>query len=194
MDETSGPRVVLLTGDSGAGKSTACARLVDLARCEGLSVGGVLAPEVLGAAGARCGIRVVHARTQEFRLLAIAKGEKGLVGGESPFAVIQGAYRFDPDALDWAVGRATADLESPLDLVVIDEIGPLELRRNRGFAPALEAIPSAACRAIVLVVRPGLARTLEERLAPLRSRIVRLVRANRDGVPERLLCEARGEG
>ena len=54
-----------------------------------------------------------------------------------------GRYRFEPTALEWATQRVLQALAAPIDAVLIDEIGPLELVKQAGLAPALEALLTA---------------------------------------------------
>lgn len=184
---------MLLTGESGAGKSTACARLVEMAFAKGMSVGGIVAPAVYDHARAEIGIEVVHARSAERRLLATKPSRSDAVSADGQASIAQGVYRFDESALGWSVTRVVQDLASCLDLVVIDEIGPLELEQGLGYRPALDVLGSAVCAAVVLIVRPGLVGALEERLRPLQARVVSLTRCNRDAMPARLLREVCGE-
>ena len=126
-------------------------------------------------------------------MLATKQSRPGSTAIDPGSSIAQGDYRLDRGALGRAVERVTEDLRLALDIVVIDEIGPLELVRGLGYRPALDSPGSALCDAILLIVRPGLVGTLEERLRPLHARVVNLTRGNRDGVPARLLAEICGE-
>jgi nucleoside-triphosphatase THEP1 len=105
-------------------------------------------------------------------------------------------YRLEPDAIEWARGVLAAALFSDVDLLVIDEIGPLELHRGGGFAFALEPLsdPERIPNAIA-IVRQELLDELAERLGRpdmvrvevtsdgrgvVPAQIVRLVQAARD--------------
>jgi nucleoside-triphosphatase THEP1 len=107
-----------------------------------------------------------------------------------------GVYRIEADAIDWARGVLAAALFSDIDLLVIDEIGPLELHRGGGFAFALEPLsdPERIPNAIA-IVRRELVDELAERLGRpdmvrvevtpdgrgnVPAQIVKLVRAARD--------------
>ncbi len=85
-----------------------------------------------------------------------------------------GVYRLEADAIEWARGVLAAALFSDIDLLVIDEIGPLELKRGGGFAFALEPLadPERIPNAIV-IVRRELVDELAERLG--RPDMVRVV-------------------
>jgi nucleoside-triphosphatase THEP1 len=99
-----------------------------------------------------------------------------------------GVYRLETDAIDWARGVLAAALFSDIDLLVIDEIGPLELRQGGGFAFALDPLgdPVRIPNAIV-VVREDLAGELAERLGREDAITVRVTEANRAEVPGQLV-------
>ena len=171
--------VILLAAAPGAGKTSACQRTLALAREAGMRVGGVLAPAYDAPEGHKQGIEAQDVLTGEYRLLAqLVPQARATVG----------RYRFDPEALAWALERVQLALRAPIDLVLIDEIGPLELERNAGLAPALVELPQAEACVALLCVRAELLSRLEERLRPLAPRVVMLTLANRDQLPERL-CE-----
>jgi nucleoside-triphosphatase THEP1 len=72
---------------------------------------------------------------------------------------VVGPYVFDENTLQW--GRSVLDMarSSGLDFLIIDEVGPLEIRRNGGFEPAVQRLfdlrTSTETR-IVAVVRESL--------------------------------------
>lgn len=79
-------------------------------------------------------------------------------------AVVEvGRFRFRAAALAWAGQRIAAAVAAGADLVVIDEVGPLELR-GEGLADALGALPPGLAR--VLLVRSGLEDVVAARFAP----------------------------
>ncbi len=172
------PYVVLLTAPIGAGKTTACERFLERARAGGLDAGGILAPARYGQGGEKVGIDAVDVLSGERRTLAMFEPEVALR--------TIGPYRFDAAVMEWALDRVSLALATPIDVVIIDEIGPLELIHERGFAPALGQLPHAQAKAIILVVRSELLVALRERLELLRPITVTLTLANRDRIPSRL--------
>lgn len=174
-------RIILLTAPRGAGKTTACERMVQQARQTGLQVGGVLTPARYDATGEKIGFDAVDIATDERRLLALV----------APFDAQRtvGRFRFDADVLAWAAARALQALNKPLDAVVIDEIGPLELERGQGFASALVGLPQAQAKAAILIVRTELVIQLQEVLRAMRPTILALTQRDRDQAPARLLEE-----
>ena len=65
-----------------------------------------------------------------------------------------GPHRFDPAAVAWGV--ALLDAACPCDILIIDEIGPLEMDRGEGWANALEVLRRGRYRLAVAAVRPSL--------------------------------------
>lgn len=173
--------VVLLAAPKGAGKTTACERFVDQARKAGLRVGGILASPRLDQDGRKVSIDAVDASTQEQRPLAVVEPEAQ--------RRTVGQYRFEPQTMEWALERVMLALGAPIDLVVIDEIGPLELLQGEGFAPALERLPVAEAASAVLLVRSELLARLQDRLQALAPVTITLTLRNRDQAPARLLEE-----
>ncbi len=145
--------VVLLTGPRGSGKTTACGALVAEMRGAGRRVGGVVCPARFRD-GAKVGIDVVEVAGGLRRLLAVRAGDATARDEGQGRELALGAWSFDREALAWADEALAAT--SPLcDLVVVDELGPLELLRGEGFSAALDLIDTAS-GLVVAVVREEL--------------------------------------
>lgn len=140
------PRLVLLTGGRGSGKTRWCLALRDVAESSGLVVAGVISPPVY-ADGGKVAIDVLDAATGARRRLAIrpAPDEAGTAGL---------GWRFDAAALAW--GDALLDNAPACDLLCVDELGPLEFRGVGGFRSGFAAIEARRYRLAVVVVRPEL--------------------------------------
>jgi nucleoside-triphosphatase THEP1 len=135
---------------------------------------------LLDERGAKTGIEMVDLTTgkrQTFARIA-PNGVAATIGG----------YRLVDEAVEWARGVMAAALLANVDWLVIDEIGPLELHQNQGFAFALEPLadPHRVPNAIV-IVRDSLVEELAERLG--RPDMVRLLvtEANRGSIPGELV-------
>lgn len=171
--------ILILAGPRGAGKTTACQRFAQLALGQGLSLGGVLSPGRWDESGAKVGIDAIDLATGERRSQAWVEPD------ETRRTV--GQYRFDPAVLSWAVERVLAALNQPGCVVLVDEIGPLELLQGKGFAPVLDHLLGASARAVILLVRVELTENLVARLGPAEPQVIPLTLRNRDQVPSRLL-------
>jgi nucleoside-triphosphatase THEP1 len=142
------PDVVVLSGESGCGKTSLCTQVAGLARVAGLDVAGLLTPPRL-ANGRKVGMDVQDVRTGRRRPLAVARS--GSDPGAGPGTE---GWRFDPEGLAWGaglLGRAT-----PCDVLVIDELGPLELLRGQGWGIGLDVLRAGGYRLALVVIRPGL--------------------------------------
>jgi energy-coupling factor transport system ATP-binding protein len=117
-------------------------------------VAGILSPAVFRG-GVKAGIDVVDVAGGTSRRLATRAG--GDVPGrpEGDRALSHGGWSFDREALAWADGMLAA--ASPTcDLLVVDELGPLELLHGEGFTAAFGLVDAADGGVIVVVVRPEL--------------------------------------
>jgi ABC-type cobalamin/Fe3+-siderophores transport system ATPase subunit/nucleoside-triphosphatase THEP1 len=147
------PQLILVTGLSGAGKTTWCSRLVELAQRRGLKVEGVLSPAVFED-GRKTGIDMVNLQNGERRRLA-----KLREGGPVELATTQ--WQFDPAVMAW--GDRILRESSNSDLLIIDELGPLEFLRHQGLMEGLRLIDEQRYRVACVVVRSSLLPTALQR-------------------------------
>ena len=146
----------LLTGSIGIGKTTLCQRLVTLLRQQGLEPAGILAPALIDDHGMKIGIRLLRIETEEEQVLALVEGD--LWGPRT------GRYAFAADVMAWGLSGLRRALRGKYDLVLIDEIGPLELLRGEGLAPVLGDLQEMDRPHVLIVVRDALVEMLRERL------------------------------
>jgi nucleoside-triphosphatase THEP1 len=158
-------RIGLLTGPVGVGKTTVAERVVGLARRQGLVCGGVLAPAMFTGCGQKAGIWGVGLDTGERRILARTDRD---LGGPSI-----GAYSFDASALDWAAGTVERAIGA-CDLLIVDEIGKLELWRGIGLAPILPRLAAGDVKRGLIVVRDSLLSELQDRLGAVEQVVFRV--------------------
>lgn len=140
------PALIALTGPSGAGKTTWCAELAAQARERGLRTAGLLSPGVF-ADGHKWAIDVVDLATGARRRLAQRRFSP------DPTSPTRN-WLFDDDALAW--GSAILTAQGPCDLLIVDELGPLELLHGQGWHQALPMLERGAYRVACAVVRPSL--------------------------------------
>jgi nucleoside-triphosphatase THEP1 len=163
--------IIFLTGERGIGKSTICRRTIDLAQSKGYACAGIITL-------ARDGVRnVVDVSSGALRRLTQAE--------YAARAVEQGHFRFDPRTLSWGdtkLGEAT-----PCDLLVVDEIGPLELERGEGWVNALDVLRCGDFTLALVVVRPRLVTRARLRLGNRTAMVMTVTQQNRDELPGALL-------
>lgn len=141
------PRLFIVTGDRGAGKTTWCTELGRRALASGIVAAGLLSPAVF-AAGQKIGIDLIDIATQERRRLANRRPKLP----ENPGGMI---WQFDAQTLQW--GNEVLANISQCQLLLLDELGPLELLEGQGFTEGLEILDRNTMNATACaVVRPSL--------------------------------------
>ena len=152
----------ILTGDIRSGKTTWLEAGVRELEAAGVPVRGVLAPGVWRD-GKKVGIENVLLPSHERVLLATPAEERCSTGL---------GWDFDANALARVNAHLTELAATSGDmrpgLLVIDEIGPLELRRGEGLTAALELLdagPTPAWPHALVVVRATLAEDARTRFA-----------------------------
>ncbi len=131
--------VVIVTGERGSGKTALAAATVEFLRVAGHRVGGILAPGAWRD-GARFSFDVIDLATGERRPLACREPRDGWRA--------EGAFWVDPAGL--ALGHAALGADQA-DVIVVDEVGPWELR-GAGWSRELDALLGRAIP-LLLVVR-----------------------------------------
>ena len=174
-------RLAILTGEIGAGKTTAALAVTRLASERGLSVGGILSPARIDASGTKVGIDALDVATGERRVLATVGGD--LVGPRV------GAYAFDAASIAWGIERVQEAIAAGRELVCVDELGRMEFERGEAFAPLIAVATSGAARRMLAVVRLAHAEGLAARVGAVSARVFRVAAtpASRERVPADLL-------
>ncbi|MBN1285203.1 MAG: hypothetical protein JXB47_07390 [Anaerolineae bacterium] len=179
-------QVIILSGAIGAGKSTVCAGVIERVRetnsTQGLKpppirVAGVFAPAEI-VDGAKVGIWLEDLANGKRRRLAVAARIRRT--GD----VTTKEWTFDVAALDW--GAAAIARACPCDLLVIDELGPLELERGEGWQVAFDVLRDGDYKWAIVIVRTWLAAKMQARLAAMpgvAARVVAVDESNRDALP-----------
>lgn len=156
-------RIVILSGAVGSGKTTICRQAADRAEQHGLDCAGILCPARFVGPD-KVGIDLLDLRTKQRRSLAEAD--------DQPAALRTGKYRFDVEAMTW--GMACLETACPCDLLIIDELGPLELERGEGWVNALDILRAGQFEMALVVVRPGLVKPFGTLMGPIELTIFTL--------------------
>lgn len=155
-------KVVLLTGLPGAGKTLGCQRLVEAARHQGLRVHGLITESRRLSSG-RIVQTVLNLRTGERRRLAEYVGTDE---GEPIGRGVAGrfSWTFVGDSVRWGRHELDRCLTGSKDLLVIDQLGPLELLAGSGWVNAVRVLQEGHYGLAVVVVNPLVVEQLKERL------------------------------
>jgi nucleoside-triphosphatase THEP1 len=169
-------RVVVLTGERGVGKTHLCQAVVEQAGKIGFRCAGVLSRAVFDGEE-KAAITLVDVATSAERTLAVAD--------DTPGELRWGRYRFVPSTLEWGSDLLTG--ATPCDLLIVDELGPLELTLGLGLEAALDVLNEGAFSLALVVVRPELLDTLRKQLHCAETRVVEVDLQNRDQLPGQIV-------
>ncbi|MEM3666453.1 MAG: NTPase [Candidatus Bathyarchaeia archaeon] len=110
-------RILLLTGNPGVGKTTVLLRVVKVLKSEGYCVGGMISREVRS-----CGARI------GFEILDLGSGKRGwLAHVQQRHGPQVGKYRVNLEDLKNMGANAIDNASEKSDIIIVDEIGPMEL-------------------------------------------------------------------
>jgi nucleoside-triphosphatase len=130
---------IVLTGKPSSGKSTLAMRTVELAREKDIKVVGIVTPEVR-----------IHGRRVGFDMVSLKDGKRiefARVGFKA--GCMHGKYGINVSAAQQMFAEVTASLNDA-ELVVIDEVGPMELKCE-GFTGLLQKVMASGKPAILVV-------------------------------------------
>ena len=154
--------IFLITGHSGVGKTTYCQQLCDSAQTNGWRVGGLLSVPVIVDAQ-KVAIALLDVATGEQRPLATLHPPLGAQTAWPPPGnrVTTGKWLFDPTVLTW--GNEVLSRITAVDLLIIDELGPLEFEQEQGLRAAFDLIATGQYRMAAVVIRPSLLKQAQQR-------------------------------
>jgi nucleoside-triphosphatase THEP1 len=162
-------RLFILTGEIESGKTSWLLELLRSAATQGLKVSGLVSPAVFEA-GHKIGIDALllpqHQR-MSFATLAKPQSREVKAGCNHEHVKTNNPrlkWNFNEQAIA-EINKHFAKLSADLadSLLIIDELGPLELLRDQGFTAALELLDNASYSNALIVVRPSLVENAQQR-------------------------------
>jgi nucleoside-triphosphatase THEP1 len=144
---------LLVVGEPRSGKTSWCREYIDGRRKCGCVVGGVLASPI-EKQGQRIGFNATDLLTGKQAPFARLSRLRRFKRGEAV-----GDYTISRRGISFACGAIERAIESKCDLVVIDEVGPLELC-GKGLMPAVELALASRVN-VLIIVRSSLRKALE---------------------------------
>jgi len=166
---------LLLTGAPGVGKTTVTAKTADALKAKGISVGGMISREV----------REDNVRVG-FEIIDLTNGKHGWLAHVNQKSGPQvGKYHVSLQDLENIGVQAIMEALEKCDVIVIDEIGPMELYSQKFKQAVKQALES---KKLVLAVVHGKARDPLITGAKQRDdmEIFTVTLANREILPEEL--------
>jgi nucleoside-triphosphatase THEP1 len=178
-------KLLILTGPIGIGKSTITRKVYELAVSRGYKISGVISPPLYDENGIKVG----------FFAEDISSGERWILGRNDNAVSLKGPvwgkYTFSEEGFEKAVRALKRAHSDGCDLLILDEVGPLELLCGKGFRPFLELLTGETVTNLLIVVRPSL---IKEVLKVLNRKDIALFHAdieNRDRLPANIVDELR---
>jgi nucleoside-triphosphatase len=165
------PVRIAVSGPPGIGKSTLVQKVAGATKAR---VGGVLARD-----------KRYKERRLGFELLDLGTGEVGMLADEAGDGPQLGKYRVHLGDLD-TIGAAAVEKAVNYDLIIIDEIGPMELASQRFIMAVEKALLSSKPMLVVLH------QWSNHRLAKkIRNsfRVIEVTKENRDALVEEIAKE-----
>jgi nucleoside-triphosphatase len=173
---------LLVVGKPGSGKTNWCREYIEWRREAGSSVGGILCPGI-EKQGQRVGSNVVNLLTGEEAPFARLPRYRSFKGGEriGDYTISRHGILFACAAIERAIGNKC-------DLIVIDEVGPLELS-GKGLMPAVESALASPAN-VLIVVRTSLKGALQRHFPDYEFAVVADLTESSPDVPELADCKS----
>ena len=144
--------VILVTGDTGDGKSTLLAELALLFKSRDIQTGGIISPAVFEN-GVKSGYELINVATSERQRLSQTYQGEGMVN--------VGRFYFFDDGIGFGKAALTVANNQHAQIVFIDEIGAWELQ-GQGWAESLNELILRCDMPLILAVNKKLAEQVVE--------------------------------
>ena len=149
------PVRVIVTGEVGSGKTQTCAAATARLRDLGWEVAGVLSLGVWDG-DKKVAIDALDVRSGDMRRLADHASENHCTQGPAT-----PGWRFHAETIAWCNSLLSAAADC--DLLVVDELGPLEFESGEGLIQGMRSLDDGRFRLGLVVVRPRLVHAAQAR-------------------------------
>lgn len=136
--------IFILSGEIGSGKTSLLLNLIDDLKPEELHIEGLISPPVF-TNNEKTGIDLVDLHNGLVKRLAELNTQP------LNYELATTRWRFNAEVVAW--GNQVIEKALPCQVFIVDELGPLEFERGRGFVSALRAINTRDFNVAVVVVR-----------------------------------------
>lgn len=166
--------ILVVTGSPGVGKSTAISKVILRLKSKGVIVGGCITSE-----------KRTSGRRTGFGITNLTSGNQGeLASATASLGPRVGRYRVNLTDLASVGARGLADAAASSEVIVVDEVGPMELV-SPDFRRALKAC-MASDKPILAVVHERMKDDIIEELKAKTSLLAEITVQNRDSLPDEL--------
>ena len=138
-------KINVLSGERGVGKTTLCGEIIRNRRGRGLRCAGILQPGRFSPDGTKDGFDLVDVETKE-------RKPAGNGAGSADLGTPLGKWTIDAGVFRWADEIVAKIAET--DVLIVDELGPLEFDSRMGLVSAFETLRRANYREAFVVIRP----------------------------------------
>ncbi len=174
---------MLVTGAPGTGKTTVLSRTVDLLKAKSVSVGGMISREAKDSCS-RLGFEVIDLNSGKHGWLAHVNQKTGPQVGK---------YRVNLSDLEWIGVKAVTQATQKYDVVVIDEIGPMELFSAK-FKQAVKAALVSSKVVLAVVHAKAKDPLISEAKGLPDAELFTVTVENREGLPQLIAGKILGGG
>ncbi len=144
-DLTFPKKIIVLSGERGVGKTTLCGDMIRNRRGRGLRCAGILQPGRFSADGTKDGFDLIDVETKERKTAGNGPGFPDL-------GTALGKWTIDAEVFRWA--NETLGKVTETDVLIVDELGPLEFDAKTGLISAFDTLRRANYREAFVVIRP----------------------------------------
>jgi len=151
-------KLILWTGRKHSGKTTSAGNLAQVARNEGFTVAGLLAPS-----------RYSNGRLVGFDALDLRDGTRIPLASRKPDGDETERFTFTAAGLKLGSIALSPAATKSAELIIVDEFGPLELH-GKGWRRSVDSLLTSADALLLLVVRQELSSQVQKLYVTIPSR------------------------